>query len=163
MIPIKDFIITTTKIVTSFTVNVIRLDLFESVTLNAMLYGADGNFIEVRTYILSGTDYDSWANDDTYLIDKIAEKLGCTLIKASHVVPEPVSALTSVPEPVSALTSVPEPVSALTGVPEPVSALTGVPEPVSALTGVPEPISASTVVPEPVSALTSVPEPVSNS
>ena len=101
MIPIKDFIITTTKIVTSFTVNVIRLDLFESVTLNAMLYGADGNFIEVRTYILSGTDYDSWANDDTYLIDKVAEKLGCTLIKAPSVVPEPVSASTVVPEPVS--------------------------------------------------------------
>jgi hypothetical protein len=91
MIHINPFTITTTIKVTSFTVNVIRLELFQSVTLNAMLYGADGNFIEVRTYILSGADYANWDDDDNYLINKVAEKLGCTLaVVPDAVVPDAV-------------------------------------------------------------------------
>jgi hypothetical protein len=91
MIHINPFTITTRLEVTSFTVNVIRLELFQSVTLNAMLYGADGNFIEVRTYILSGTDYANWDDDDNYLINKVAEKLGCTLAGVpAAVVPDAV-------------------------------------------------------------------------
>ena len=92
-VPIQPATETTTKVITSFTVNVMRLELFQSVTVNAMLYGADGNFIEVKTLTLSGQDYLDWNNNDQYLIDKIAEKLGFTI--APVVVPEPV-----VPEPV---------------------------------------------------------------
>ena len=92
-VPIQPATETTTKVITSFTVNVMRLELFQSVTVNAMLYGADGNFIEVKTLTLSGQDYLDWNNNDQYLIDKVAEKLGFTI--APVVVPEPV-----VPEPV---------------------------------------------------------------
>ena len=78
-VPIQPSTETTTRIITSFTVNVMRLELFKSVTVNAMLYGADNNFIEVKTITLSGQDYLDWNNNDQYLIDKVAEILGFTL------------------------------------------------------------------------------------
>jgi hypothetical protein len=73
--------ITTTKTISSFTVNVMRLELFQSVTVNVMLYGPDGNFIDLRTYTLSGNDYNEWDNDDNYLINKVAENLGFKVLK----------------------------------------------------------------------------------
>jgi hypothetical protein len=87
IVPIEPSTETTTKIITSFTVNVMRLELFESVTVNAMLYGAQGNFLEVKTLTISGQDYLDWNNNDQYLIDKVAQLLGFTL--APTVVPEP--------------------------------------------------------------------------
>jgi hypothetical protein len=87
IVPIEPSTETTTKIITSFTVNVMRLELFESVTVNAMLYGAQGNFLEVKTLTISGQDYLDWNNNDQYLIDKVAQILGFTL--APTVVPEP--------------------------------------------------------------------------
>jgi hypothetical protein len=78
-IPIQPATETTTKVITSFTVNVMRLELFQSVTVNAMLYGENGNFQEVKTLTLSGQDYLDWNNNDQYLIDKVAEKLGFTI------------------------------------------------------------------------------------
>lgn len=87
IVPIEPSTEITTKIITSFTVNVMRLELFESVTVNAMLYGINGNFLEVKTLTISGQDYLDWNNDDQYLIDKVAQLLGFTL--APTVVPEP--------------------------------------------------------------------------
>jgi len=87
IVPIEPSTETTTKIITSFTVNVMRLELFESVTVNAMLYGAQGNFLEVKTLTISGQDYLDWNNNDQYLINKVAQLLGFTL--APTVVPEP--------------------------------------------------------------------------
>ena len=78
-IPIQPAEEITTKIITSFTVNVMRLELFQSVTVNVMLYGENGGFLEVKTITLSGQDYLDWNNNDQYLIDKVAEKLGFTL------------------------------------------------------------------------------------
>lgn len=100
------------RIITSFTVSVIRLELFTSVTVNAMLYGETGNFIEVKTLTLSGQDYLDWNNNDQYLINKVAEILGFTIITPTPP-PEPIPDPT--PDPV-----VPEPT------PDPV-----VPEPTS--------------------------------
>ena len=77
--PIQPSTETTTKVITSFTVNVMRLELFQSVTVNAMLYGATGNFLEVKTLTISGQDYLDWNNNDQYLIDKVAQLLGFTI------------------------------------------------------------------------------------
>lgn len=90
IVPIEPSTETTTKIITSFTVNVMRLELFQSVTVNAMLYGADGGFLEVKTLTLSGQDYLDWNNDDQYLINKVAQLLGFTIAPTPPpVVPEP--------------------------------------------------------------------------
>jgi hypothetical protein len=130
--PIQPSTEITTRIITSFTVSVIRLELFTSVTVNAMLYGADGGFIEVKTLTLSGQDYLDWNNNDQYLINKVAEILGFTIVTP---IPDPPIPEPPVPEPT------PDPV-----VPEPT------PDPV-----VPEP-TPDPVVPEPTPELV-VPEP----
>ena len=114
-ISIQPSIVTTTKIITSFTVNVLRLDLFQSVTVNAMLYGTDGTFIEVKTITLSGQDYQKWDNNDQYLINKIAEILGLTLIiPPQSAVPQP-----AVPEPYVPQSDVPQSDVPQPAVPEP--------------------------------------------
>lgn len=77
------------KIITSFTVNVLRLELFTSVTVNAILYGADNNFIEAKTITISGQDYLDWNNNDQYLINKVAEILGFTIINPIPDLPIP--------------------------------------------------------------------------
>jgi hypothetical protein len=87
IVPIQPSTETTTKVITSFTVNVMRLELFQSVTVNAMLYGANGGFLEVKTLTISGQDYLDWNNDDQYLINKVAQLLGFTITPT--VVPEP--------------------------------------------------------------------------
>jgi len=100
-VPIQPSTETTTRIITSFTVNVMRLELFKSVTVNAMLYGADNNFIEVKTITLSGQDYLDWNNNDQYLIDKVAEILGFTLASTVPVVPVVPVVPEPTPEPVT--------------------------------------------------------------
>ena len=147
----------TTKIITSYVVNVIRLELFTSVTVNAMLYGADGGFIEVKTLTLSGQDYIDWNNNDQYLVNKVAEILGFVIINPipdppiPELVPELVP-VTTVPELVP-VTTVPELVP-VTTVPELVP-VTTVPELVP-VTTVPELVPVTTV-PELVP-VTTVPE-----
>ena len=76
IIPIEPATETTTKLITSFTVNITNLQLFTSVTVNAMLYGENGSFQAVKTITFSGQDYLDWNNDDQYIITKTAEKLG---------------------------------------------------------------------------------------
>ena len=99
--PIQPSTETTIKVITSFTVNVMSLELFTSVTVNAMLYGVNGNFLEVKTLTFSGQDYLDWNNNDQYLIDKTAETLGFTLavpvVPVVPVVPE-VTVVPVVPE-----------------------------------------------------------------
>ena len=124
-VPIEPSTEITTRVITSFTVNVMRLELFQSVTVNAMLYGADGNFIEVKTLTLSGQDYLDWNNNDQYLINKVAEKLGFTIAPTPPVVPDPVVPNSIVPSLLVVPNSVvptPEPVTEpVVPTPEPVT------------------------------------------
>jgi len=78
-VPIQPSTITTTRVITSFTVSVRTLELFESVTVSVTLYGVNCVIPEVKYITLSGQDYLDWNNDDQYLIDKVAEKLGFTI------------------------------------------------------------------------------------
>ena len=145
-VPIEPSTEITTRVITSFTVNVMRLELFQSVTVNAMLYGADGNFIEVKTLTLSGQDYLDWNNNDKYLINKVAEKLGFT-IAPTPPVPEPVvpnsvvPTLLVVPNSVVPNSVVP---NSVVPTPEPVTEpVVPTPEPVTEPT--PEPVTEPTV------------------
>jgi hypothetical protein len=46
------------------------------VTLRVELLGEEGNLISIQYVILSGDDYAGWNNDDNYIVNKVAEKLG---------------------------------------------------------------------------------------
>jgi len=86
-IPIEPSTETTIKIITSFIVNITNVQLFTSVSVNAMLYGSDGTFQSVKNITFSGQDYLDWNNDDQYIINKTAEKLGFIIESTVPIVP----------------------------------------------------------------------------
>ncbi len=71
--------ITEVKTVKYFKVHVVGLNLFTSVTLAVTLYDAQGNGVGNRSYTLTGDEYLGWNNDDQYLVNLVAQKLGFTL------------------------------------------------------------------------------------
>lgn len=74
--PIQPSTITDVKTVTSFRTSIQDLTLFTSVTLRVELLNEQGGLIDLRYIVLSGDDYNNWNNDDSYIINKVAEKLG---------------------------------------------------------------------------------------
>lgn len=78
-VAIQSAVITETKTVKSFNVRVINLELFKSVSVSVNLIGEDGNSVGFRSFNFEGAEYLGWNNDDQYLIDCVAEKLGFTL------------------------------------------------------------------------------------
>lgn len=71
--------ITETKTVTHFKVDVVNIELFKCVNLNVTLFGENGVWAGSRSFTLKGDEYMAWNNDDQYLIDVVAQKLGFNL------------------------------------------------------------------------------------
>jgi hypothetical protein len=63
--------------VTNIQIRVMNLILFQSVAVNVVLM-SDNTFIESKNYVLEGTNYTSWMNDDTYIVDYVLAQLGLT-------------------------------------------------------------------------------------
>jgi hypothetical protein len=63
--------------VTSVQIRVMNLILFTSVNLSVTLM-ADNSFVDSKTFLLQGTDYTSWNNDDTYIVNYVLAQLGLT-------------------------------------------------------------------------------------
>jgi len=68
--PIK----TETKI-NQFKIEVSQLILFESVSINVLLFDQYDRFIKVKMIRLEGDDYKAWSNDDKYIIDYVKKVL----------------------------------------------------------------------------------------
>jgi hypothetical protein len=83
---------TVTNLITSFVVNVTDIQLFTSATLIVDLYNSDPRLINKVNLSLAGEDYQNWANNDQYIIDYVATKLGFVMAPVEPVVPdEPVA------------------------------------------------------------------------
>lgn len=67
------------KVVGSFSVNVTDLVLFKSVSVVASVYYTTGELAFVKTFTMDGDDYTNWMNDDQYVINWVAAKLGFTV------------------------------------------------------------------------------------
>lgn len=78
-VPIQTATITETKTVTSFKVHVVNVELFTSVTVAVSLFNDVGAIVGSRCYVIGGDEYLAWNNDDQYLINLVAQKLGFTL------------------------------------------------------------------------------------
>lgn len=61
--------------INQFKVEVSQLILFQSVSLNVILYDADEKFVCVKMVRLEGNDYTEWTNDDSYIIKYVREQL----------------------------------------------------------------------------------------
>ena len=61
--------------INQFKVEVSQMILFQSVSLNVILYDADEKFVCVKMVHLEGDDYTAWSEDDKYIIDYVREQL----------------------------------------------------------------------------------------
>ena len=116
---INEHQIVTTQIISSFTVSVSNVFLFESANLQVRLFDNNNNIANVFPLTLTGTDYTNWGGDDTYLYQYVADKMGYTLSSVPDVsvpdipVPVPDVPVLDIPVP-----EVEAPVSDVSDVPE---------------------------------------------
>lgn len=65
--------------VKSFEINIVGLDLNQSVSLIVRLYDSNQCFLFDQAFQIEGTEYLDWAADDQYIISLVAQKLGLKL------------------------------------------------------------------------------------
>lgn len=70
--------------ITNLQIRVVNLALFTSVSLNVILF-ENNNYIDSKTYTLSGDDYTQWMNDDSYIVNYVLAQLGLTEASAVQV------------------------------------------------------------------------------
>lgn len=68
------------KQMTSFSIDGLLMNLFIGVHVSVSIYDSDQKIIDTRTIYLTGEDYNNWNNNDQYIINKVAEKLGFILL-----------------------------------------------------------------------------------
>ena len=78
-IPIVPYTETTVKHIASFSVEVISVVLNLQATVLVKLFDSDKKFIECKTLIMSGSDYQNWGTSDTYVNQFVARSLGFSL------------------------------------------------------------------------------------
>jgi hypothetical protein len=71
---------TTTKTAVRFSLDISQMELSVSATFRVSLYDANDKYISNKYVIIEGQDYTAWGNDDQYVIDFVAQKLGFTLL-----------------------------------------------------------------------------------
>ncbi len=69
---------TKTSVVTSFIPEVISLEFNKSVTVLVTMYNAQNSPVGNKTLVIDGAEYQAWLNDDNYLINLVASKIGMT-------------------------------------------------------------------------------------
>jgi hypothetical protein len=79
-IAIQTKTITKTSTITaaSYKVEVARLELYTSVTVLVTLFDEKGGAVDSQTLKIEGAEYLAWQNDDSYLVNLVATKLGLT-------------------------------------------------------------------------------------
>lgn len=76
IIPIEPSVITEVKTITNFKLSTQDLQLFTCVTFRVELLNSGGGLVDLKYVVVDGDDYKNWNNDDNYIINKVAEKLG---------------------------------------------------------------------------------------
>jgi hypothetical protein len=71
--------VTTTQTITSFKVKCSALTLFESAAFSIFCFDANDIMVSTDRIELSTEEYLKWQNDDEYIIQLIATKLGFVL------------------------------------------------------------------------------------
>ena len=80
-VPITPFDQVTTKVICSFSVYVNNLVLNTSATLAVQLYDQTGMLVDVKLLEITGEDYTNWGNNDEYIINYVAQKMGFNIIQ----------------------------------------------------------------------------------
>lgn len=85
-VQIEPSVVTEVKTITNFRLTTQDLILFTSVTFRVELLNDVGNLVDLKYVVISGDDYANWNNDDQYIINKVAERLGF-VVKPSEPAP----------------------------------------------------------------------------
>lgn len=70
---------TSNGIITSFRLVCQNVTLFTNASFLVLMYDADGNELRRQSVDLTTEEYLAWQNDDQYIVNLIATKLGFTL------------------------------------------------------------------------------------
>jgi len=81
--PIDPFIVTTTNIVTSFTVSCRSLVLFTNATFTVDSFDKDNHLISRQVVPITNEQYLEWNNNDEYIVDLMAQILGYTIVSST--------------------------------------------------------------------------------
>ena len=65
--------------VNSFTIANFNVSLFNTAYINVILNDASGNFVQSVNITLTKDEYNGWVDDDNYILNLVATKLGFTL------------------------------------------------------------------------------------
>ena len=76
---IEPFTVVTTQIVTSFTVSCRSINLFQDASFLVDSFDATGKIVSRQIVEITPEEYNQWDNDDSFIINLIAQKLGYTL------------------------------------------------------------------------------------
>jgi hypothetical protein len=77
--PIQPFTKTTTNVITSFKVNCRSLDLFNNASFTVDSFDSTDKLIDRQVINLTKEQYLEWNNNDSYIINLVAQELGYTL------------------------------------------------------------------------------------
>jgi hypothetical protein len=80
-IPIEPYTSTITTTATSFSVSCRSLTLFETASFTVDTFDSDKRLLNRQVVSLTKEQYTAWNNNDTYIINLIAQILGFTLEK----------------------------------------------------------------------------------
>jgi hypothetical protein len=81
--PIDPFVVTTTKVVTSFTVSCRSLVLFTNATFTVDSFDKDNNLVSRQVVPITDQQYLQWNNNDEYIVTLMAQILGYTVVSSN--------------------------------------------------------------------------------
>ena len=82
--PIDPFIVTTTNVVTSFTVSCRSLSLFSNATFTVDSFDKNNNLVSRHVVPITNDQYLEWNNNDEYIIALMARILGYTIASSTN-------------------------------------------------------------------------------
>ena len=56
-------------------IQILEIKMFESVRVAVYLKDANDMLIEAKQYLIEGQEYNAWADDDTYIVKLIKQKI----------------------------------------------------------------------------------------
>lgn len=89
IVAIEPLEVVTIKHKHSFSIHIIDMRIFNSVTISVEFFDENGNYVERARLQLTGDDYSNWGADDNYLINYVAAKYGMQIKETVEPVTDP--------------------------------------------------------------------------
>ena len=84
-VKINDYQQVTTRTYNYIDIQVRNVVLRTSVEIQVFFYENNNILGDIKTLILTGSDYTNWGNDDTYIVNMVCQKLGLTLADTTTI------------------------------------------------------------------------------